>query len=110
MKYVFLSRPRRFGNLFCLYPSSLFEGRKELFEGLAIADYEKEWIKHPVLHFDLSGAKHMSVEQLERYLADMLEEQETRWGYKTHQVDANLRLKDIVKKAYEQTGERWWSL
>lgn len=39
-----------------------------------------------------TSAKHMSVEQLERYLADMLEEQETRWGYKTHQVDANLRL------------------
>ena len=107
MKYVFLSRPRRFGkSLFASTLQAYFEGRKELFEGLAIADYEKEWIKHPVLHFDLSGAKHMSVEQLERYLADMLEEQETRWGYKTHQVDANLRLKDLVKKAYEQTGEK----
>ena len=107
MKYVFLSRPRRFGkSLFASSLQAYFEGRKELFEGLAIADYEKEWIKHPVLHFDLSGAKHMSVEQLERYLADMLEEQETRWGYKTHQVDANLRLKDLVKKAYEQTGEK----
>ena len=107
MKYVFLSRPRRFGkSLFASTLQAYFEGRKELFEGLAIADYEKEWIKHPVLHFDLSGAKHMSVEQLERYLADMLEEQETRWGYKTHQVDANLRLKDLVKKAYEQIGEK----
>lgn len=107
MKYVFLSRPRRFGkSLFASTLQAYFEGRKELFEGLAIADYEKEWIKHPVLHFDLSGAKHMSVEQLERYLAEMLEEQETRWGYKTHQVDANLRLKDLVKKAYEQTGEK----
>ena len=107
MKYVFLSRPRRFGkSLFASTLQAYFEGRKELFEGLAIADYEKEWIKHPVLHFDLSSAKHMSVEQLERYLADMLEEQETRWGYKTHQVDANLRLKDLVKKAYEQTGEK----
>ena len=107
MKYVFLSRPRRFGkSLFASSLQAYFEGRKELFEGLAIADYEKEWIKHPVLHFDLSGAKHMSVEQLERYLADMLEEQETRWGYKTHQVDANLRLKDLVKKAYEQIGEK----
>ena len=107
IKYVFLSRPRRFGkSLFASTLQAYFEGRKELFEGLAIADYEKEWIKHPVLHFDLSGAKHMSVEQLERYLADMLEEQETRWGYKTHQVDANLRLKDLVKKAYELTGEK----
>ena len=107
MSYVFLSRPRRFGkSLFASTLQAYFEGRKELFEGLAIADYEKEWVKHPVLHFDLSGAKHMSVEQLERYLADMLEEQETIWGYKTHQVDANLRLKDLVKKAYEQTGEK----
>ena len=107
MSYVFLSRPRRFGkSLFASTLQAYFEGRKELFEGLAIADYEKEWVKHPVLHFDLSGAKHMGVEQLERYLADMLEEQETVWGYKTHQVDANLRLKDLVKKAYKQTGEK----
>ena len=107
MKYVFLSRPRRFGkSLFASTLQAYFEGRKELFEGLAIADYEKEWVKHPVLHFDLSGAKHMGIEQLERYLADMLEEQETIWGYKTHQVDANLRLKDLVKKAYEKTGEK----
>ena len=107
MSYVFLSRPRRFGkSLFASTLQAYFEGRKELFEGLAIADYEKDWVKHPVLHFDLSGAKHMGVEQLERYLADMLEEQETVWGYKTHQVDANLRLKDLVKKAYKQTGEK----
>ena len=107
MKYVFLSRPRRFGkSLFASTLQAYFEGRKELFEGLAIADYEKDWVKHPVLHFDLSGAKHMGVEQLERYLADMLEEQESIWGYKTHQVDANLRLKDLVKEAYKQTGKK----
>ena len=107
MKFVFLSRPRRFGkSLFASTLQAYFEGRKELFEGLAIADYEKDWVKHPVLHFDLSGAKHMGVEQLERYLADMLEEQETIWGYKTHQVDANLRLKDLVKEAYKQTGKK----
>ena len=107
MKFIFLSRPRRFGkSLFASTLQAYFEGKKELFEGLAIADYEKQWVKHPVLHFDLSGAKHMVVEQLERYLADMLEGQETLWGYKTHQVDVNLRLKDLVKKAYEQTGEK----
>ena len=107
MKYVFLSRPRRFGkSLFASTLKAEGERRKELFEGLTIADYEKDWVKHPVFHFDLSGAKHMTIEQLERYLADMLEEQETIWGYKTHQVDANLRLKDLVKKAYEKTGEK----
>ena len=106
MKYVFLNRPGQFGkSLFASTLHAYFEGRKELFEGLAIADYEKDWVKHPVLHFDLSGAKHMGVGQLERYLADMLEEQEIHWGYKTHLVDANLRLKDLVEKAYKQTGE-----
>ena len=106
MKYVFLNRPGRFGkSLFASTLHAYFEGRKKLFEGLAIADYEKDWVKHPVLHFDLSGAKHMGVEQLERYLADMLEEQEMHWGYKTHLVDANLRLKDLVENAYKQTGE-----
>ena len=106
MKYIFLSRPRRFGkSLFASTLQAYFEGRKELFEGLAIADYEKDWVKHPVLHFDMSGAKHMGVEQLERYLADMLEEQETKWGYKTHLIDANLRLIELVKQAYNQTGK-----
>ena len=106
MKYIFLSRPRRFGkSLFASTLQAYFEGRKELFEGLAIADYEKDWVKHPVLHFDLSGAKHLGIEQLERYLADMLEEQETKWGYKTHLIDANLRLIELVKQAYNQTGK-----
>ena len=106
MKYIFLNRPRRFGkSLFASTLQAYFEGRKELFKGLAIADYEKEWIKHPVLHFDLSGAKHMGMEQLERYLNDMLEEQETIWGYMTHQIDANLRLIELVKRAYNQTGK-----
>ena len=69
MSYVFLSRPRRFGkSLFASTLQAYFEGRKELFEGLAIADYEKEWVKHPVLHFDMSGAKHFDAESLKHYL------------------------------------------
>ena len=69
MKYVFLNRPRRFGkSLFASTLHAYFAGKKELFDGLAIADYETEWAKHPVLHFDMRGAKHMEREQLERYL------------------------------------------
>lgn len=50
MKYLFLSRPRRFGkSLFASTLQAYFEGRKELFGGLAVADYEKDWVKHPVL-------------------------------------------------------------
>ena len=107
MKYIFLSRPRRFGkSLFVSTLQAYFEGRKELFEGLSIADYEKEWVKHPVLHFDLSGAKHMDPERLERYLADMLDDQEAAFGYKSEKVDANIRLKDLVIKAHNKTGQK----
>lgn len=68
-KYCFLSRPRRFGkSLLVTTLQAYFEGRKELFEGLAIADYEKEWVKYPVFHFDMSGAKHMDAETLVSYL------------------------------------------
>ena len=107
MRYVFLSRPRRFGkSLFVSTLKSYFEGKKELFEGLAIADYEREWVKHPVLHFSMAGGKHMEKEQLERYLSDILNEQEAVFGYKSEKKDANLRLIELVRRAYEQTGQK----
>ena len=107
MRYIFLSRPRRFGkSLFASTLHAYYEGRKELFEGLAISEYEKEWVKHPVLHFDMSGAKHMGKERLERYLADMLDDHEAPFGYKSEKVDVNIRLKDLVIKAHEQTGQK----
>ena len=68
-KYVFLSRPRRFGkSLLVSTLHSYFEGRKELFKGLYIDTVEKEWTKYPVLRFDLSGAKHKDKEQWTEYL------------------------------------------
>ncbi len=107
MKYVFLSRPRRFGK--SLYASTLqayFEGRKELFEGLAIADYEKEWTKHPVLHFDMSGAKHFDKESLTNYLNHELEQYEKSYGCDQSNLDTNIRLTNLVQSAYKQTGQK----
>lgn len=55
-KNVFLSRPRRFGkSLLVSTLKSYFEGKKELFEGLAIEKLEKEWTAYPVLHFSMAG-------------------------------------------------------
>ena len=106
-KHFFLSRPRRFGkSLLVSTLQSYFEGKKELFKGLAIEKLEKEWQEYPVLHFDLSGGKHMEKEQLERYLADILEEQEAKFGYKSDKIDANLRLKDLIMTAYQKTGKQ----
>ena len=107
MKYVFLSRPRRFGkSLFASTLQAYFEGRKELFEGLAIADYEKEWVKHPVLHFDLSGAKHFDVDALNSYLNLRLLPYEKLYGKGEGENYPNEILAGIVKRAYEKTGEK----
>ena len=107
MSYVFLSRPRRFGkSLFASTLQAYFEGRKELFEGLAIADYEKEWVKHPVLHFDLSGAKHFDVDALNSYLNLRLLPYEELYGKGEGENYPNERLAGIVKRAYEKTGEK----
>ena len=105
--YVFLSRPRRFGkSLFASTLQAYFEGRKELFEGLAIADYEKEWTKRPVLHFDMSGAKHFDREMLKHYLDMQLIPYEEIYGRNENEAYHNERLEGIVKRAYKQTGQK----
>ena len=107
MKFIFLNRPRRFGkSLFASTLHAYFEGRKELFEGLAIADYEKEWVKHPVLHFDLSGAKHIDADALNSYLNLQLLPYEELYGKGEGENYPNERLDGIVKRAYKQTGEK----
>ena len=107
MSYVFLSRPRRFGkSLFASTLDAYFAGKKELFEGLAIADYEKDWVKHPVLHFDMSGAKHVDSDLLNRYLNLILSPYEKIYGKGEGEIGANERLIGLVTRAYEQTGEK----
>ena len=107
MKYIFLSRPRRFGkSLFASTLQAYFEGRKELFEGLAIADYEKEWAVHPVLHFDMSGAKHFNEQELKDYLDYILQPYEKLYGEGKGENTPNTRLIGLVTRAYKQTGQK----
>ena len=106
-KYFFLSRPRRFGkSLLVSTFQSYFEGKKELFEGLAIEKLEKEWNEYPVLHFDLSKGKHMEKEQLNRYLLDIIEKQEARFDCKSNKIDVNIRLDDLINAVYQKTGKQ----
>ena len=106
--YFFLSRPRRFGkSLLTSTLKSYFEGRQDLFEGLAIEQYEKEWTKHPVLHFDMSYAKHVD----EEHLKAMLDRQLTKYE-KVYHIEDNtspslsVRLSALIEQANEQTGEK----
>lgn len=105
--YFFLSRPRRFGkSLLVSTFKSYFEGKKELFEGLAIEKLEKEWTAYPVLHFDLSKGKHMENEQLEEYLGYLMEDYEQKYGIENHRNGNNNRFNDLIEVVYRKTGKQ----
>ena len=104
-RYVFLSRPRRFGkSLLASTLHSYFAGKKELFKGLAIEKLETEWAEHPVLHFDMSLGKHMGKEQLERFLGERLAFEERKYGIENPATDINDRLTNLIAIAFEKTG------
>ncbi|MGM9687758.1 MAG: AAA family ATPase [Alloprevotella sp.] len=106
-KYIFLSRPRRFGkSLLVSTLQAYFEGRKELFKGLAIERLEREWVEYPVLRLDMSGGKHMEQGQLERYIGRRLAEYELRYGITQPAFDLNDRFTALIQAAYSQTGRQ----
>ncbi len=106
-KYFFLSRPRRFGkSLLVSTFQSYFEGKKDLFEGLAIEGLEKEWTEYPVLHFSMAGGKHMEKEQLNRYLIYILEDNEQKFDVVCDSPDPNVRLSNLIKTIYNKTGKK----
>ena len=106
-KYFFLSRPRRFGkSLLVSTFRSYFEGKRELFRGLAIENLEDEWTEYPVLHFSLAGGKHMEKAQLERYLFYILSDNEERFGVVCDSTDPNVRLLNLIKAVYRTTGKQ----
>lgn len=106
-KYMFLSRPRRFGkSLLTSTLHSYFEGWKELFKGLAIEKLEREWAQYPVLYFDMSLAKHVDRERLESMLSAQLYRYEEVYGRLDGEVALNDRLTGLIQRAYQQTGKQ----
>ena len=104
-KYVFLSRPRRFGkSLLTSTFDAYFSGRKDLFKGLAIEKLEKEWKVYPVLHFSLASAKMGTVEDLHVQLRIQLERNEKRHGIHTDITNISERFQNLVTSLYEKTG------
>lgn len=76
----FLSRPRRFGkSLMISTLKAIFEGKKELFNGLAISHTEYDWKPYPVIHLDLSGVRDSSIERMERLLIEQVKEVANRF-------------------------------
>jgi hypothetical protein len=106
-KFVFLSRPRRFGK--SLLSSTLqyyFEGRKDLFTGLAMERLETEWTEYPVLHFDLSMAKGMSIPETKEEISRQLNQFEAIYGKEEANLSLSSRMSGLIQRAYSKTGRQ----
>ncbi|MDO4510686.1 MAG: AAA family ATPase [Bacteroidales bacterium] len=105
-KYVFLARPRRFGkSLLCNTLKAYFQGQKELFEGLKVAELETEWKKYPVLHFDMSEMRNCTdIKDMRDVLSAMLEYYETAYGTQKRIDDFGKRFSQLIRHIYESLG------
>ena len=106
-RYYFLSRPRRFGkSLLISTLEAYFQGKKELFQGLAMEKLEKDWTKYPILHIDLNTQKYDSPQSLESKLNRSLVTWEKLYGSEPAEDSLSMRFEGTIQRAYEQTGQR----
>jgi len=107
-KYYFLSRPRRFGKSLLLSTlKAYFQGKKELFDGLAMAGLEKKWKNYPVLHFDFNTGKYTDSAALEEKIVHHLEKWEPLYGVKPKESQSlSTRFENVITRAYEQTSQK----
>lgn len=104
-KYYFLSRPRRFGkSLFLSTLEAYFQGKKELFKGLAIYDLETDWKKYPIFHIDLNTANFREKDSLYTVLNDYLTTWESKYGARESEATLALRFKGVIARAAEKEG------
>ena len=105
--YYFLSRPRRFGkSLLISTLKAYFEGKRELFQGLAMEQLEQEWRVHPVLRLDLNTEKYDSPDSVDKKLDREFKIWESLYGADSAETTLPMRFEGIIRRAYEKTGER----
>ena len=105
-RYYFLGRPRRFGkSLLVSTMEAYFQGKKELFQGLAIEKLEKDWAQYPVLHLDLGGKTYDKPEDLEIILDIHLRQWEKDCDMTAPYPEPDARFRMIIDTAYEKTGK-----
>ena len=106
-KYYFLSRPRRFGKSLLLSTlQAYYEGKKELFEGLAMASLEKDWKTYPVLHLDLNARRYEDVHSLVAILNQHLESWEAVYGDEKKDRAPEERFAYLIEKICRKTGRK----
>lgn len=104
--YYFLSRPRRFGkSLLISTLESYYRGRRDLFKGLAIENYNLEWDEHPVFHLDLNSKDYIDAESLNDIIGAYLEPYEQKYRVEA-KGDISERFFRVIKAAAEHTGQQ----
>ena len=105
--YYFLSRPRRFGkSLLISTLEAYFQGKKELFEGLAVHGLEKEWTEYPILHLDLNAKKFTDEGDLIRLIDRQLLVYEAEYGSIPEDRTVDDRFVSLIRNAHKKTGKR----
>ena len=106
-KYYFLSRPRRFGKSLLLSTlKAYFQGKKGLFDGLAIANLETDWKEYPIFHFDFNTGLYTNIEGLGSTMDYQLLKLEQRFGIDKAGFSLSDRFRELISRAYEQTGQK----
>ncbi|MBD5421287.1 MAG: AAA family ATPase [Bacteroides sp.] len=104
-KFIFLSRPRRFGKSLLLSTlEAYFEGRREFFKGLAADSQDLDWTPRPVLHFDFNAENYSLDDGLERRLDTLLIGLENKYGQDSRFTTPSQRFSHLIEAAYRQTG------
>ena len=105
--YYFLARPRRFGKSLLLSTlQAYFEGKKDLFNGLAMEQLEHDWTKYPVLRLDFNGANYAADGELESKLKYQFMQWEEEFGLSRQDLAFNVGFQRIIHAAHEKTGKK----
>lgn len=103
----FLSRPRRFGKSLLISTfEAYFQGRKDLFQGLAIEQLETKWEQYPVLHLDLNARKYETAADLTAMLNQYLEKWELLYGQEKEDRSPEERFAYVIERACTLTGKQ----
>ena len=102
----FLSRPRRFGKSLTLSTlKAVFEGKKELFKGLAIYDKPYDWKKHPIIHLDMNGRDFSTVEKMESRFRQILKEQAKINGIELPETASDTMFHTLIQMLHDRDGD-----
>ncbi len=102
----FLSRPRRFGKSLTLSTlKAVFEGKKELFKGLAIYDKPYDWKTHPIIHLDMNGRDGSTVENMEGSFRQVRLEQAGINGVDLQETSSDTMFHKLIRTLHDQAGD-----